>query len=77
MIPEGISQEHMYVGVTTEHRTIAGYRKYNYWLIIIRTGTITGVYSEAYSNGGLSNWSIANEERGSGERGVASDDRVV
>ncbi len=42
-------------------------------IITGRTGTITGGYSEGYGNGGLVNWSIANEERGSGERGVVRE----
>ncbi len=67
----------MYIGVTAEHRTMGGYRKYNYQLVVIRNGTITGGYLEAYCNGKRPDWSLANEERGSSERSVASDERGV
>ncbi len=78
----------MYRGTLTDFVRICVTAEYNLvWLpeeneVIITASCylgsmITGVYSEDYGNGGLSNWSLANEGRGSDERGVASDDQVV
>ncbi|MCP4494640.1 MAG: hypothetical protein GY820_46165 [Gammaproteobacteria bacterium] len=50
----------------TERWVITG--NYKYRLVIIRSGTITGVYSEGYCTGKRSNWSLANERRGCDDR---------